>query len=222
MKCVAQARLCLSSWPGSNASSWCFSLDHLKVSAVFMPVRRTEAVCTVCVGVVPICCSTHANRALINHGAIGLDIYLFMEGLPTFTMDGPTVIKTWASCCSEGWFLPVSARRGFYHMFCLLKHLMCSRFWKVEEKLVIYTFLISALLWHRLWQWGCTQSAHTGDFHWEHLINRGMVSICCIFSCCFSGFICHIWQLAVGYKCKIYLLRSWGKWRDLGWNRCPL
>lgn len=60
------------------------------------------------VGVVPVCCSTHANRSLINQkrflflqGAIGLDIYLFMKGLPTLTVDGPTIIKTWASCCSE-------------------------------------------------------------------------------------------------------------------------
>lgn len=55
-----------------------------------------------CTGVAPICCSTHANLTnqkgiLFLHGAVRLDIYLFMKGLPTFSVDGPMIIKTWVS-----------------------------------------------------------------------------------------------------------------------------
>lgn len=61
-----------------------------------------------------------------------------MKGLPTFSMDGPVIIKTWASCYGEredsSWFLPDLASLTFP---AFLKPLVYSRFWKTEEKLDI-------------------------------------------------------------------------------------
>lgn len=111
MKSFDWPRLCSSSCPRTNASSWCwryfyFSLDHLKVLAVFMPVWRMEAVCAARVlyqFVVQhmIIDLWQTKKFLFLCGAIRLDIYLFMKRLATFSMDGPTIIKTWPSCCSE-------------------------------------------------------------------------------------------------------------------------
>lgn len=168
------------------------------------------------------------KRIAFLHGAITLSICLFMKGLLTFSMDGLTILKTWA-CCSEredSWFLLDLAPLTF----CFLKHLRYCRFWKTGKNppvdVFYFCFVMSQNVTTRLYP-----SVYSRVFHWVHLrlqaplINRGMVPICCFpFACCFFFFelFWHLQHLVVGHECRIDLLRCWDEWRGLGWNRCPV
>lgn len=123
------------------------------------------------------------KRIAFLHGAITLSICLFMKGLLTFSMDGLTILKTWA-CCSEredsSWFLLDLASLTF----CFLKHLRYCRFWKTGKNppvdVFCFCFVMSQNVTTRLYP-----SVYSQVFHWVHLrlqaplINRGMVPICC-------------------------------------------
>lgn len=197
-------RLCSASWPRSSLqlmlAIFLFFISSSESLSCFRASKK-DGGCLCCVSAVPVCCSTHANRTLTNqkriaflHGAITLAVYLFMKALLTFSMDGPTIIKTWA-CCSEredsSWFLLDLASLTF----CLLKHLGYWRFWKTGKNLPIDVFSFCFAMSQSVTT-GLFPTVYSWIFHRVHLrlqvplISRGMVPICCFpFPCCFSWIV---------------------------------